>query len=311
MKTLLANTLLANTLLAGGTLLAVSTVAASRTFAEDRLYEAEPLTDAHSFTLGVEGPACDKQGNVFAVNFAEQQTIGKVTPEGKAEVFVKLPGRSTGNGLVFDRQGRLYVADYVEHNVLRIDPQTKEVEVYCAVPTTDQPNDLAIAPNGTIYASDPSWGAGTGQIWMVGADRQPRRVADGLGTSNGIEVSPDGKWLYVNESIQRNVWKFPIAADGTLGEKQLIKQFPDYGFDGMRCDVNGVLYITRHGKGTVVMMTPEGEELREIEVLGGQPTNICFGGPDGKTVYVTEAEHGRVVRFRVEAPGAAWQRWQE
>lgn len=277
----------------------------------EELFKATPLTEIGAFTSGIEGPNCDRDGNIFAVNFGEQQTIGKVTPAGKAEMFVKLPGKSTGNGIVFDRQGNFYVADYVEHNVLRVDPKSKRVEVYCKVPTTEQPNDLAIAPNGVIYASDPAWGAGTGQIWKIGLDRAPVRVAQDLGTSNGIEVSPDGKWLYVNESVQRNVWKFPIKPDGTLAEKQLIKQFPDHGFDGMRCDVKGNLYITRHGKGTVVVMTPAGEELHEIDVLGSQPTNLCFGGPDGKTIYVTEAEKKRLVQFRVDTPGAAWQRWRE
>jgi sugar lactone lactonase YvrE len=131
-----------------------------------------------------------------------------------------------------------------------------------------------------------------------------------MGTTNGIEVSPDGRTLYVNESVQRNVWSFPIRTDGTLGEKKLVKQFPDYGFDGMRCDVDGNLYITRHGKGTVVVMTPEGHELHEVDVLGSMPSNLCFGGPDGRTVYVTEVEHTRLVQFRTDQPGLAWKRWQ-
>lgn len=96
----------------------------------------------------------------------------------------------------------------------------------------------------------------------------PVSVAADLGTTNGIEVSSDSEWLYVNESVRRHVWKFPIRPDGTLGEKRLVKRFPDHGFDGMRCDVEGNLYITRHGKGTVVIMTPEGRILREIDVLG-------------------------------------------
>ena len=74
--------------------------------------------------------------------------------------------------------------------------------------------------------------------------------------------------------------------------------------------IDGNLYITRHGKGTVVKMSPQGEILQEINVLGKHPTNICFGGPDGCTAYVTEVEHRRVVSFRVERPGLAWHRWQ-
>jgi sugar lactone lactonase YvrE len=104
---------------------------------------------------------------------------------------------------------------------------------------------------------------------------------------------------------------FDIQKDGTLANKKLLKEFPDHGFDGMRCDVDGNLYITRYGKGTVVVLTPEGKELHEIDVLGKQPSNLCFGGPDGRTVYVTEVEHTRLVQFRVDKPGLAWKRWQE
>lgn len=284
---------------------------ATTAVAEDKPYVATPLTDPKDFTGGIEGPQCDGDGNIYAVSYLKAENIGKVTPKGKAELFVTLPGKSTGNGIVFDLKGRMYIADYAEHNVLRVDMKTKKAEVFAHEDKMSQPNDLAIAPNDTIYASDPNWGASTGQVWMVSTDGKIKNVAHDMGTTNGIEVSPDGKWLYVNESVQRNVWKFPIKADGTLGEKQLIKKFPDHGFDGMRCDIEGNLYITRYGKGTVVIMTPDGKDLKEIDVLGKQPSNLCFGGPDGKTVYVTEVEHTRLVQFRVEKPGLAWQRWQK
>jgi len=209
--------------------------------ADEKLFMARPLTEKDSFTPGIEGPACDAKGNVYVVNFARQQTIGRVTPEGKGEVWVTLPGKSVGNGIVFDRKGFMYVADYVGHNVLKIDPQTKVITVFAHSGEMNQPNDLAIAPDGTLYASDPNWGKNTGQLWRIGMDGKVTLEAKGLGTTNGIEVSPDGKTLYVNESVQRNVWAFPIAADGSLGEKRLVKKFDDHGFDGMRCDVDGNL----------------------------------------------------------------------
>ena len=289
-------------------LLAVSLLTAAE---DESLFTATPLTEINSFTKGVEGPACDASGNVYAVNFGAQQTIGKITPDGKAEVFVTLPGKSVGNGIRFSPTGIMYVADYAGHNVLRIDPQTRAVTVHAHQPEMNQPNDLALAPDGTLFASDPDWKNQKGQIWRVAANGSVTRVAADMGTTNGIEVSPDGKSLYVNESVQRNVWVFDIAADGALAGKRLIKQFPDFGFDGMRCDVDGNLYITRHGKGTVVKMTPQGEVLKEIGVLGANPTNICFGGPDGRTAYVTEAEHRRLVQFRVDRPGNEWRMWQK
>jgi sugar lactone lactonase YvrE len=286
--------------------LAMAKTAASATIEE--LYVASPLTEPGAFTGGIEGPTVDAEGDIFAVNFAEQGTIGRVSPEGKGEVFVRLPGESVGNGIVIDSDGMMFVADYVGHNVLKVDPKTREVEVFAHEPGMNQPNDLAIAPDDTIFASDPKWADGTGQVWRVSASGEVSLASPGMGTTNGIEVGPDGDRLYVNESVQRNIWMFPIEADGTLGEKELFARFPDFGFDGMRCDVEGNLYVTRHGKGTVVVLSPEGEVLREVDVLGKFPTNLCFGGPDGRTVYVTEVEHARLVSFRVEAPGLAWQR---
>ena len=277
---------------------------------DEKLYLSTPLTATNSFTAGIEGPACDRAGNIFAVNYQKQQTIGRTTPAGQTEVFVTLPNDSVGNGIRFDRAGRMYVADYVGHNVLRIDPTTRAVTVMAHEPMMNQPNDLAIAPNGTLYASDPNWKAKTGQLWRIDPDGTTTRLAADMGTTNGVVVSPDGKRLYVNESVQRNVWVFDIQPDGGVANKRLLRQFPDHGFDGMRCDAEGNLYITRYGKGTVVVLSPAGEALREIDVLGARPSNLCFGGPDGRTVYVTEVEHRRLVQFRVETPGAAWTRWE-
>lgn len=279
--------------------------------AAETLFVARPLTAAGEFTQGIEGPACDREGNVYAVNFGQQQTIGRVSPSGETELYVTLPGKSVGNGLRFDRQGFLYVADYPEHNVLRIDPRTRQVEPFAHDARMNQPNDLAINSQGVLFASDPNWRESTGQLWRIDPDGSTHRLATGMGTTNGIEVSPDDSTLYVNESVQRNVWAFTIEPDGTLSNKRLLRQFPDFGFDGMRCDVDGNLYITRHGKGTVVVLSPAGEILREVDVLGLRPTNLCFGGPDGRTVYVTEVDHRRIVQFRVDRPGLEWQRWQQ
>lgn len=275
----------------------------SATRGQEKLFVAQPMTPKNSFTPGIEGPCCNAAGDLFVVNMKRNGDIARVTSDGLYSVFVELKGKSVGNGIAFDQAGQMYVADYVEHNVLKIDPKTKQISVFVHEPSMNQPNDLAMAPDGTIYASDPNWAKGTGQIWRISKEGKATRLAADMGTTNGIDVSPDGKTLYVNESVQRNVWAFPVNADGTVGAKRLIKKFDDHGFDGMRTDVDGNLYITRHGKGTVVKMSPDGVILKEVDVLGSKPSNICFGGPDGRTAYVTEVEHCRVVAFRVDKPG--------
>ena len=272
--------------------------------APDPLWTPRALTRAGEFTTGIEGPACDKNGNVFVVNFEKQGTIGKVTPEGMASLHVVLPEGSIGNGIRFTDDGSFFVADYTQHNILKVDPDNKTISVHAHHPDMNQPNDLALSPDGkTLYASDPNWKDGSGKLWRIDSDGTVTQLAAEMGTTNGIEVSPDGKTLYVNESKQRNVWAFDLTKQGSISNKRLIKHFDDHGFDGMRCDVEGNLYITRHGKGTVIKMTPGGEILREIPVLGKRPSNLCFGGPDRRTVYVTEVDSQRLVQFRVDQPG--------
>jgi len=277
--------------------------------AAETLFVATPLTEGE-FTDGIEGPACDREGNIYCVSFRHARNIARVSPEGRAELFVALPEKSAGNGIRFDPAGKMFIADYTGHNVLTVDLKTRAVSVFAHNSAMNQPNDLALASDGTLYASDPNWKSGTGQLWRITPDGRTHREAADMGTANGVEVSPDGRTLYVNESVQRNIWKFDVAADGALKNKRLLKKFDDYGFDGMRCDGDGNLYVTRHGKGTVVKLSPQGEVLREIEVLGPNPSNICFGGKDGRTAYVTEAKVKRLVQFRVDRPGLEWTRWK-
>jgi gluconolactonase len=121
-----------------------------------------------------------------------------------------------------------------------------------------------------------------------------------------VEVSPDEKSLYVNESNHLNIWIYDIMDDGTIANKRLFKKFEDYGMDGMRCDVEGNLYVTRIGKGTVAILSPEGELLKEVVLKGDKPTNVAFGGDDGQTVYVTVADRGAIEAFRTEFPGRSF-----
>lgn len=274
----------------------------------EQLFVAAPLTAKNIFTAGIEGPAVDAAGNVYAVNYGRQGTVGIVTPDGAAREWLALPGASVPNGLRFGRDGALFVADYVAHTIYRVAPDTVEPVPFAVEPAMSQPNDLAMTGDGTLYASDPDWANNTGRVWRIARDGTVTLAAEGLGTANGIEVSPDGRTLYVNESVQRTIWAFTIAADGALSNKRLVKRFKDYGLDGMRSDVDGNLYVTRHGKGTIVKLSPRGAVLREIALPGSKPSNICFGGPDGRTAYVTEVEHGRLLQFRVDRPGLEWQR---
>ena len=273
-------------------------------------YVSSEFTPPNGFTSGIEGPGCDADGNLYAVNYEREHTIGRVSPEGKCSIFVELENGSTGNGIRFDSRGSMVVADYVNHNILVVDMETREIGVRAHEPRMSQPNDIAIGANDMVYASDPKWDADTGAIWRIDPDGSTVLLEGDMGTTNGIEVSPDESTLYVNETVQRNVWAYDLSPQGQISNKRLLIEFPDFGMDGMRCDAEGDLYITRYGKGTVARVSPAGEVLLEVPLTGERPTNLAFGGPDGQTCYVTLQDRGNVEVFRVEVPGRSWQLYQ-
>ena len=254
--------------------------------------QSKDLLPEWTFTKGIEGPAIDKAGNLYAVNIFKQGTIGVVSPAGEASLYVTLPEGSVGNGIRFDKAGFMYIADYTKHNILKVNPATKEISVFANNPAMNQPNDIALClKTGRLYASDPNWKESTGKLWLITAKGETVLLEENIGTTNGVEVSPDGKLLYVNESIQRNVWVYDIKKDGTVENKRLFTTFPDFGMDGMRCDSAGNLYITRHGKGTIAIFSPRGVLLREIQLKGKLCSNIVLSH-DEKTAYITMADRG-------------------
>ena len=270
------------------------------------LYQANDYVYVGDYTKGLEGPAVDQNGNLYFVNPLHSGSIGKVDTNGNFSLFIDhLPEGSTANGIRFGKNEKMFLADYTGHNVLTIDLETKGVSIYAHESLANQPNDLAICCDDRLFASDPSWKNSTGNIWKV-ENGKFYLVSENMGTTNGIEVSPDEKTLYVNESVQRNVWAFDLDSNGNISNKRLFHKFEDFGMDGMRCDIDGNLYITRHGKGTVVKLSDEGKLLKEIKMKGKNPSNISFGGIDGKTVFVTLQDRGYIESFRVEKPGQSF-----
>jgi len=256
------------------------------------------------FTAGIEGPASGADGALYVVNLGRDGTIGRVDANGNAELFVSLPAGSIGNGIRVAGDGALLVADYSGHAVLRVDPATRAVSVFARLDGAHQPNDIAQAPDGTLYASDPDWAnPDNGQLWRIDRDGRASLLETGMGTTNGIEVSPDGRRLYVNESVQRTVWVYDRGDDGALSSKRLLIRFDDHGMDGMRCDADGNLYIARYGAGVVAIVSPAGQLLREVPLRGRKPTNVAFGGADGRQVFVTLQDRGAIETFRADRRG--------
>jgi sugar lactone lactonase YvrE len=267
------------------------------------LFKAYDHTAENLFSRNIEGPAVDEKGRLFVVNYQKDGTIGLVNADGTVELFVTLPDKSIGNSIQFNNAGNMLVADFTGHNILEVNSNTREVSVYCHDDRFNQPNDICISKKGIVFASDPNWQKQNGKLWRIGPDRKAVLLKDEMGTTNGICLSPDNKTLYVNESIQRRIWAFDVDDKGNISNQRIVAVFDDYGFDGMKCDRAGNLYVTRYGKGTVVIMTPQGKQIQEITLKGKDVSNITFGGKDYRTCFVTLQDRKGIEKFRTDVPG--------
>src|SRR5262249_42475495 len=250
---------------------------------ESGLFLSRQLTPSGEYTSGIEGPAVDAMGNLYVVNHGRQGTIGRLAPGAtQSEPYVELPPGSVGNAIRFDRDGRMYIADYKNHNVLVLERGSSEPQVYFHSDDFNQPNDLTVADDGTIYASDPNWRRRDGQVWRIvrGLDGKGQgevmTVERKLGTTNGLDLSPEGTTLYVDESETREIWAYRLEG-AKLAAPRLVRKFPDFGLDGLRTDIDGLIYVTRILKGTVAALTPNGKLVREIPLQAKEPTNLAFG----------------------------------
>ncbi|MEO9964990.1 MAG: SMP-30/gluconolactonase/LRE family protein [Reichenbachiella sp.] len=276
-------------------------------FSCSQVKTAEDFVFAGSFTEGLEGPAVDREGNLYFVNPNKLGAIARVSIMGQLEIYIdSLPNGSVANGIRIGSDGTLYFADYINHNILAVQPNRKAVEIFAHDSTMNQPNDLAIMSNGIILASDPNWKKSNGNLWRIDAAGQTTLLESNMGTTNGIEVAPGDSLLYVNESMQRKIWVYDLSSDGEVSNKRLLMEFEDFGLDGMRTDTKGNLYVARYGKGVIAVISPQGVLLEEIQLKGQKPTNIAFGGMGGKTCYVTCQDRGWIETFEADHSGRSW-----
>jgi sugar lactone lactonase YvrE len=290
-------------------LLAVVLCRAGALGAADRLFVSERITPPGEYTSEIEGPAVDAAGNLYVVNLHRAGTIGELLPgASSSRLFATLPDGSVGSGIRFDRQQRMYVADYRRHNIFVFEPGAATPKLYFHSGEFSQPNDLAMARDGTLFASDPDFAHHSGRVWRI--DRGPDGSATGapmrgprpMAETNGIDLSPDGTTLYVSETDTREVWAYRIDGNA-LTHARLLVRFPSFKLDGLRTDRAGRLLVARPGNGTVAIVSPGGKVLREVALMGKYPTNLTFGGPGGRTVYVTQVDGGFIEAFKTDRPG--------
>lgn len=302
-------------LVTAATILIVLLAGAINSTAQEELFKSRRVNPdkVGEYTRGIEGPAVDAAGNLYVTNLKQPGRIGQLKPGAtQSEKFADLPPGGVGNGIRFDRDGRMYVADHKTKTVFVFPKGATKADVYFTDQGFNQPNDLAIAKDGTLYASDPKFSAGKGRIWRItraSDDKVRGEIMSSdrdMGSTNGLDLSPDETTLYVSEANSAEVWAYRIEGS-KLTSHRLVKKFAKRELDGLRTDVDGRIYVARPGHGVVSILTPDGQS-KDIPVLALNPTNLTFGGLDGKTVFVTQmnnkkTDKGFIETFRVDKPG--------
>jgi len=274
-----------------------------------------------------EGPAFDRSGNLYVVNYERHGTIGKTTPDGKTGIFIDLrdpsiPGHHTEsrvNGLKVDRCGRVIGADYGAKRLIRVRPDGKHVDVLADKDADGKPfaglNDCALDLAGNIYFSDPT---GSDEKNPVGSiyrydirAKNVSRLDSGLMYPNGVGVTPDQKHLCVSESRGFRMLIYDLGPDGSVTNKRVLTQFAVHKGDnepgsagvpdGLIFDVKGRLYVPMWvGAVVKVIDVPTGRVLRSYDAGGSKATNVHFFKGD---LYVTVAAEKAVFKLPLGIEG--------
>jgi len=277
----------------------------AKTAAQDSGLFAGPATPrlvARQFKF-VEGPAVDKAGNVYFTDQPNNQ-IWKYDTQGKLSVFMDPAGRA--NGMYFDAKGNLIACADEKNQLWSIAPD-KKVTVLVDLPVGHRlngPNDVWVAPDGGLYFTDPFYKRdywdhtapeqpGQYVYYLAPGQHQPTVVETTLKKPNGLIGPPDGKTLYVADIDGDKTYRYQLGTHGALTNRQL---FVNQGSDGMTLDERGNVYLT--GKG-VTIYSPGGERLAHLDVPEEWTGNICFGGKDRKTLFITASKGVYVVPMRV------------
>jgi len=259
--------------------------------------ELQLLSDGFKFT---EGPTADKEGNVYFTDQPNDRILRWSVSDGLS-TFLEPCGRS--NGLFMDAKGMLWACADDRNELWRIDPATKKHEVIVKDfegKLLNGPNDVWVHPNGSVYFSDPFfkrpyWNRGPSEqegrfIYRVSPDlKKVERVSRNI-NPNGVVGTADGKKLF---AAAGGIQVFDIQEDGSLANQ---RKFFDGNADGMTLDEEGNLYLAAKG---VTIVNKDGEKIGHIEVPEKWSANVCFGGADHKTLFITASKGLYAIQMRV------------
>ena len=258
----------------------------------------------------LEGPSFDRAGYLFVVDVAWGR-IFRISPAGEVELFVEYDGEP--NGLKIHADGRIFVADY-RHGIMVVDPVSRVIQPFLERAALDRfkgVNDLVFASNGDLYFTDQGLTGlqdATGALYRLRVNGKLDKLLGNIPSPNGLVLNAVENTVYVNVTRGNCVWRVPLLADGTPYKVGVFLQLSGGlgGPDGLAIDEHGGLAVAHVGMGTVWWFSPLGEPLLRIRSdVGLATTNLAYGGPDNRTLYITESESGSILRVDMPVAGRA------
>jgi gluconolactonase len=249
-----------------------------------------------------EGPQWREAEGDLVFSDVPASIIYRYQPGGGAAVALVNPSNNS-NGLAMDGSGALIAA---EHGMRRVSRAGATVVGMFEGKRLNSPNDVTVADDGTIYFTDPPYGIQASQqelsfngVFRVAPGGAVTAEFRGAVTTrpNGVGLSPDGATLYVAETTDGNVYRYPIQPSGALGARTVLAQTAGNP-DGLAVDVAGNVFVSTSAG--VEAFSPEGARWGEIAVPM-QPANCAFGDADHRTLYITART--AVYRVRLAHPG--------
>jgi gluconolactonase len=285
-----------------------------------------------------EGPAVMPDGSVVLTDI-KQNCVWQVTPDGAKTVLAQTGGGP--NGLALGPDGALYCCnnggglyrsdsfmsvgpapDYAGGSIQRIDPRSGEVRtlyIECGGHRLSAPNDLVFDTAGGFWFTDLGKRYARtrdhgGLYYALPDGSRIQEVAYPVLSANGVGLSPDGKVVYVADTEPARLWAFDVVAPGEVRKQpfpsphggRLVAGLPGFQrFDSLAVQQNGDICVATLVAGCITVISPSGQVVRQVPMPDTHPTNICFGGPDRRTAYITLSETGRLGAVEWPEPGLA------